>query len=42
MGYCSELDVTHGPSAALEMALHKAGVAVGLGIGVKAAEEALL
>ncbi len=41
MGYCSELDVITA-MAALEMALHKAGVAVGLGIGVKAAEEALL
>lgn len=41
MGYCNELDVVMA-MAALEMALHKAGVAVELGAGVKAAEEALL
>lgn len=41
MGYCSELDVITA-MAALEMALYKAGVAVDLGAGVRAAEQALL
>ena len=40
MGYCSELDVIM-VIAALEMALYKAGMAIELGSGVKAAEQAL-
>jgi aspartate aminotransferase-like enzyme len=41
MGYCTELDVVMA-IAALEMALHKLGVPVELGVGVRAAEGALL
>jgi len=40
MGYCSELDVVMA-IAALEIALYKAGSAVELGAGVRAAEQAL-
>ncbi|NMB44789.1 MAG: alanine--glyoxylate aminotransferase family protein [Firmicutes bacterium] len=40
MGYCSELDVLMA-IAALEMALYKAGIAIDLGAGVKAAEALL-
>ncbi|HHV94347.1 MAG TPA: alanine--glyoxylate aminotransferase family protein [Firmicutes bacterium] len=41
MGYCTELDVILAV-AALEMTLHKLGVPVELGVGVRAAEKALL
>lgn len=41
MGYCSELDAIM-VIAALEMALYKAGIAIELGSGVRAAEQALV